>query len=1600
MMAGFSKILNRLSSPIRPRTLRGKMLFYQTITVLLILLGFGCSLFVFVYRTEERAWQGRQAEAASSAANEISTTLTQVKSALRLLSSLEGDEIAKTNGVVAHLLRRFPDVREILFTDRDGQVLAVHSRGPSRLSGTLDIRHSHWFRAAREGEEYQSEPFLQSLDEPYLIFAFPASGNRLIATRVRMTLLWEATEKIEFGKTGQAYVVDSSGRVIAHQDRQIVRDYQNVWDLPGIQPLLRAPGSEVVKYRNLQGVPVVGASARIDRTNWVVITELEAQEAYASTRQALFLCSMAVVLFGVVGYLVTSRVMKRAFVNPIRQLQVGAENIGRNNLSYRINLQVDRELADLASAFNRMAAVLEERDSQVKQQTAALTEEIAERMRAEAELLHLNEELEDRVDERTAQLSASNEELRREIREREKAEEALRKSEERWRDYIDQANDPIFILDENGVLKNVNQVLCNLTGYTREEMIGHSPMEFISPDLVPQAKDTLEKILNGIEVDQSIVEIISRDGRHIKLEVRGRTFYQDGRLVETFHTARDITEREKNEEAMRQAHAALQESEAQLRALFASMDDVVIVYDREGRYLQIPSTNTDLLYRPPDTLLGRKVEEVLPKSQATLILQHIQRAIEERATVKLEYSLEIDGREIWFSGAISPMQEDKVILVSHNITNRKKAEEEIRRRTEQLEALRQIELELTAELDLKELLLSISAFAHKLMRADDSGLFLYRPELDVLERAVSTGDRPVPTGLRIGRGEGLAGKVWEAGRPLFIRDYANWESRLKMLDSSPKKNAIGVPVRWGSSFLGVLTVSSTSEQKFDHQDVELLSLFATQAAIAIRNAQTIESRERQRLRAEALVRASQALASTLDLNELLEKLLSVAARAIPSAEKGLVFLIEEQTGDLAVEAEIGFDRRRIQHRRISSTDLSAYIQHHGIESQLLRDASEFDQIKTGWKKWFGPVQSMILCPIHARNQVIGCIYLGNYHEKEAFQTEDLALLEAFAGQAALAIEKARLYRRVSTSEERYALAMRGANDGLWDWDLRSNSVYYSPRWKTMLGFDDSEIGSSPEEWLSRIHLDDFDRVQTDIQAHLQGKTPHFESEHRIRRKDGSFRWVLARGLAVCEADQPPHRLAGSLTDIHERKATEERLRHDALHDPLTHLPNRVYFIDQLNRAMERAHRRDDSLAAVLFLDLDRFKLINDSLGHEAGDRLLVAIARRLEACLRHGDMVARFGGDEFAILIDRIDNLADATQVADRVQAALSKPLFLETHEVSISASVGIVLVSSVYESSEDLMRDVDTAMYRAKDRGRSRYEVFDEAMHANSMALLEMELELRRGLENQELELYYQPVIDPVNGRITAAEALLRWQHPTRGLLSPCDFMPILEETGMIVQAGEWALRRACEEARKWHAQGYPELRISVNLSARQLDLPELPEIVQRVLEETGLPPHLLELEVTESSAMQDIEQTIDILHKLKAMGVGLAIDDFGQCYSSLGYLKRFPVDTLKIDKSFVQNISSNFDEAIIMTAIIAMAHIMQLKVVAEGVENREQFEFLLPQCDEIQGLLISAPLPPEEFMAWLKGRTGLSARPDIDLGMNLPVWPHGFGQPPSPQA
>ena len=550
------------------------------------------------------------------------------------------------------------------------------------------------------------------------------------------------------------------------------------------------------------------------------------------------------------------------------------------------------------------------------------------------------------------------------------------------------------------------------------------------------------------------------------------------------------------------------------------------------------------------------------------------------------------------------------------------------------------------------------------------------------------------------------------------------------------------------------------------------------------------------------------------------------------------------------------------------------------------------------------------------------------------------------------------------SEERYALAARGANDGLWDWNFRTGDIYYSSRWKAMLGYEDDDIGTAPDEWLSRVHPDDIEILRAKISTHVGGASEHFESEHRVRHKDGRYRWLLCRGSALKDEVGAVYRIAGSLSDITDRKHIEERLHHDAFHDALTGLPNRALLVDRLSHALNRVTRRGDYLFAVLFLDLDRFKIINDSLGHALGDALLVAIARRVRDCVRPDDTVARLGGDEFVVLLDGVRDVEEATTIAGRIHESLTNPVRLGDHEVVTSASIGIATSSRKYERPEQILRDADLAMYRAKTRGKSRHEIFDGDMHHHMLVRLELESDLRGVLDRNELSVHYQPIVSLDDGGIVAFEALLRWEHPERGMVSPDIFVPIAEETGVVVPIGYWTLEQACRQMTEW-APFLPSDRpisMHVNLSGREFRHPDLVDKIRSILDRTGLDPNQLGLEIIESVVMENAASAAERLEQLRSLGVQLQIDDFGTGYSSLSYLHRFPIDTLKIDRSFIRQMLNDQRNAEIVRSIVALAHELGMQVIAEGVETTEHIAKLRELgCEQAQGHFFCEAMPPD---------------------------------------
>jgi len=446
---------------------------------------------------------------------------------------------------------------------------------------------------------------------------------------------------------------------------------------------------------------------------------------------------------------------------------------------------------------------------------------------------------------------------------------------------------------------------------------------------------------------------------------------------------------------------------------------------------------------------------------------------------------------------------------------------------------------------------------------------------------------------------------------------------------------------------------------------------------------------------------------------------------------------------------------------------------------------------------------------------------------------------------------------------------------------------------------------------------------------------------------------------------------GTVEDVTVRKDAQDQLLHNAFHDRLTQLPNRALFSDRMARAFARLKRYPGAVFAVLFLDFDRFKNINDSLGHHAGDELLIAIARRLEGCLRPGDTVSRLGGDEFAILLEDVRDEADAVVVAERVQSAMSQPFSLLGQEIFSSASIGIALAHDGYQNAEDLLRDADMAMYRAKSLGKARHELFDSGMHTRAVALLQLETDLRWAIERQEFELHYQPIVSLESGRVTGFEALIRWRHPERGMVSPAEFIPIAEETGWIVPIGAWVLETACEQLARWQDELRPDppLTMSVNLSGKQFSQPDLIEFIAGQLRKCNIAPENLKLEITESAIMEQGQEVIERLHALRALGVKLALDDFGTGYSSLSYLHRFPLNTLKIDRSFVMRMQEGGENREIVRIIVALGQTLGLDVIAEGIEETAQLGDLRELgCQGGQGYFFSRPLVPAAALELLK--------------------------------
>jgi diguanylate cyclase (GGDEF)-like protein/PAS domain S-box-containing protein len=721
----------------------------------------------------------------------------------------------------------------------------------------------------------------------------------------------------------------------------------------------------------------------------------------------------------------------------------------------------------------------------------------------------------------------------------------------------------------------------------------------------------------------------------------------------------------------------------------------------------------------------------------------------------------------------------------------------------------------------------------------------------------------------------------------------------------------------------------------------------------------ISDRKRAETLQSALYRIADLTTSVEDMPAFYRTIHGVVGELM-YAENFYLALRDEETGDLRFEYFVDEVDDAPPPIKPGKT-LTEYVLRTGepllvnptVHAELERKG-EIELVGAASLDWLG-------VPLKRGDETFGVIVVQSYEETVRYSATDREILTFVSQHVATALDRKRAADALRASEARFRTLAETAPCAILIYQGDSFR-YVNPAAASITGWDRSAL--TGRAFWDLVHPD-FHHLLRGSRGAGRGIEAAARQEFRIVRRDGEERWLDFSAGQVEFGGRPA--TLGIAFDVTERKRAEEQIKELAYHDALTGLPNRLLFNDRLAVAVAQAHRSSSRLA-VLFLDLDRFKVINDSLGHSLGDRLLQEVGRRLQAGIREGDTVARLGGDEFILLLPGIGRAEDAAKVAEKILDMTKFPVRLEDRELFVTASIGISLYPDDGLDVDSLIKNADTAMYRAKEQGRDNYQLYTHAMNETAVERLALESSLRKALPGGQLVLHYQPLLDLGTGRVHGVEALLRWNHPERGLVAPSEFLSLAEITSLIVPMGPWTLRTACAQARAWQEEGHPALTVAVNLSARQFQQPDLVLQVRRALDETGLPPSSLDLEVTETHAMQNAEATIMTLRELKRIGVRISIDDFGIGYSSLSYLKRLPIDTLKIDQSFVRDITTDPDDAAIATAVIALAHTLKLRVVAEGVETQEQLEFLSARhCDRMQGYLFSRPLTAEECGAFL---------------------------------
>ncbi|HUG15824.1 MAG TPA: PAS domain S-box protein [Thermomicrobiales bacterium] len=1119
------------------------------------------------------------------------------------------------------------------------------------------------------------------------------------------------------------------------------------------------------------------------------------------------------------------------------------------------------------------------------------------------------------------------------VTERKLAGEELRRSEERFRAVYENAPIGIVILNPHGDVVSANAAFERMTGYTEAEMRAMPFDDFIPQEERAASDRRFGDLVTG-QIDRYTTErrYVRKDGQILWASLAISAMRdEDGRFLHTVSMIEDVTE-------ARDAEEALRRSEHRYRSLVQNATDVTTIIDEDGIILYESPSVEGILGHIADALVGTNSFSHIHPDDTYVVRETMRHAVADPASQALvSYRFRhADGSWRWLEASARSLVDDPaidgIVINARDITDRRRYESSQQILADTSAAMSEsLDFEVTLERIAR---LSVPAFADwcvvSMLDGDGAlrrvAVVHHDPAKQPLADALlhrPPSDQDTSNGIP---------HVVKTGQTILHRQFApdhldrdDPGGQYPILKQLGLESSLVVPlVVRGETTGAIAFMYGDSGRRYDEQDIGLAEELARRAATAIENARLHGEVSDAESRFRSLIQHATDMISILDAGGIIRY-------NSPATERLLGYRPDEL---------IGAHCSMLLHADELQTILN-FLEDVVARPHETLPITYRSRRKDGTWRWIEATVTNLL-----DEPGIQGIVINGRDVTERRASEEV----------------------IRDSEERFRRAFDDASVGMAVVSLDRLLTRVNPALCRMLGYEASELVGRRGGDIS--HPDDAHLIPQHVERVLEGRQQTVTIEKRYLHKSGATIWCVLSSSAVRDQNGSVLYFLSQFQDITERKELELQLSHLALHDSLTGLPNRTLLMDRLDRATSTA-RRHGGIVAVLFVDMDNFKLINDSLGHAVGDEALVGIARRLQSCVRDEDTIARFGGDEFIIMLGRIGHAARAIEVADRVLEAFRQPLRIHDRDMIMSPSIGIALSEGGLHDRDELLRHADIAMYRAKSGGKSSYNLFGTAMHDEALQRLELEHDLRRALDRDEFRLDFQPVISIPTGEVIGLEALVRWAHPERGIVEPDDFIPVAEETGLIVPIGEWVLGEACRQAAGWQATGGNSsgLRVGVNLSARQFRQPALVQQVEAALKGSNLAPELLVLELTESILMEHAGEAVDRLRELTALGVRIAIDDFGTGYSSLAYLRRFPVGILKIDRSFVSGIGQDTESAAIVSATVGLAHTLGMSVVAEGIETIEQLTVLRNLgCDSGQGYFFSRPIPASEIAAYLR--------------------------------